>query len=928
MSATSGRRLTATLGFVLPLLACCAHGPPRNRLLLPNQDHSAIEGFPGHCLRQGFQTSSFPQMRLRGGKRAKCESCGEAAHNFRFEEALDCVPPKDTLMFGDYKLSQEYKEALFDRFSFYTAEEVVGSFLGHNPFFQSQTDWEEQESFDKSETSEDEDEDEDDDAGVRVDDLRKRFSVCAEKAAAAWEREDSAVNNLTEGTKQYLSAKWALSDRRLNIAHVLFESLHDYGGVKFGFVIAAIKSVLDDAVRELLGAAIAFVKDRLFASVKTDPGLAKRLTEYFAGSVEPILRSRCELFFSYARRSMHLTEENLHGLLLVKAEEKAVKKELTTWYSKERRQKKPAELKAELKEHIPKFVTAVTEELADSLGALVSYQFKQLKQHLLIMTRPARKQTGMYSVVVLTLDFAASLGLAALGSGPTGHPGEAGDELEGYLNECDQLAAKCGYDGPRELGAVAQEITEQMELLRLERDLELRYNVNLLKAKKDAPCVRRHGRLPPPCTPRELMAVAVDEAGISQLQHTLKRKGLHLVPEPTGGGPASASSLFEALCVQLWGQSDLTEERALQLRYRVCAKILSLRQKSKQAAFTTAFALAELPPEWRALLSVEAQYVEQLSLPDTPGDMFCVFVLAWDLGHAIDVWCAGQGKPLIVCESTISHLRKSHAYQLAVVQGKDAALAGDARGYAFRSCLPPSTSHAAPQDPQAPPQHAVQARLVRSVRSAEESAAADNPHQGRLCLIVDYDTLTRSIPQPPSQFGRRVSEKDMQEAWRKIQSLHGSQMKLLVLQSVFELVQQSMSSRIGDTRQRAKNAVALINFKLHPEQNASRFWELQKLEEKLAWLRRWPGVNVSDEQRTVLWAKGRNRTGINAVIVTADATLQILCRNNGVPCIKPSGLRGDPGLLDLINLHLAATSGVEQKDVDYAELVRKHFASG
>ena len=74
----------------------------------------------------------------------KCPSCSENCHNFEDEEFLSCVPPPDTLKFGDYVLSKEYKEALFNYSPSYNVEEVVGSFLGYNPYFPSQDQWEEE----------------------------------------------------------------------------------------------------------------------------------------------------------------------------------------------------------------------------------------------------------------------------------------------------------------------------------------------------------------------------------------------------------------------------------------------------------------------------------------------------------------------------------------------------------------------------------------------------------------------------------------------------------------------------------------------------------------------------------------------------------------------------------------------------------------
>jgi hypothetical protein len=75
---------------------------------------------------------------------AVCHSCGEAAHNFVEEEALACIPPPDVLCFGTYEIKKEYRDALFARFPFFCTEEVVGSFLGFNPGFPSQADWEQE----------------------------------------------------------------------------------------------------------------------------------------------------------------------------------------------------------------------------------------------------------------------------------------------------------------------------------------------------------------------------------------------------------------------------------------------------------------------------------------------------------------------------------------------------------------------------------------------------------------------------------------------------------------------------------------------------------------------------------------------------------------------------------------------------------------
>jgi len=71
----------------------------------------------------------------------KCKTCGKNAHDFASEEVLDCVPPRGILRFGQYEINKDYREALYTEFPFYTAEEVVGSYLGFNPNFPSEGAW-------------------------------------------------------------------------------------------------------------------------------------------------------------------------------------------------------------------------------------------------------------------------------------------------------------------------------------------------------------------------------------------------------------------------------------------------------------------------------------------------------------------------------------------------------------------------------------------------------------------------------------------------------------------------------------------------------------------------------------------------------------------------------------------------------------------
>ena len=71
----------------------------------------------------------------------KCSTCGKPAHNFEIEEAMNCIPPKEVLQFGDYIIDENYRKALFKSYPMYTCEEVVGSYLGYNPNFPDEDDW-------------------------------------------------------------------------------------------------------------------------------------------------------------------------------------------------------------------------------------------------------------------------------------------------------------------------------------------------------------------------------------------------------------------------------------------------------------------------------------------------------------------------------------------------------------------------------------------------------------------------------------------------------------------------------------------------------------------------------------------------------------------------------------------------------------------
>lgn len=59
----------------------------------------------------------------------------EKVHNYEKEKIMHCVPPKYVLKFGDYTIDKSYRNTLCKLYPFYTEEEIVGSYLGYNPYF-------------------------------------------------------------------------------------------------------------------------------------------------------------------------------------------------------------------------------------------------------------------------------------------------------------------------------------------------------------------------------------------------------------------------------------------------------------------------------------------------------------------------------------------------------------------------------------------------------------------------------------------------------------------------------------------------------------------------------------------------------------------------------------------------------------------------
>ena len=62
------------------------------------------------------------------------------------------VPPADQLIFGDYHIDPQYREQLYADYPYYTSEEIVGSYLGYNPYFPSEPEWFEQQNCDESDS--------------------------------------------------------------------------------------------------------------------------------------------------------------------------------------------------------------------------------------------------------------------------------------------------------------------------------------------------------------------------------------------------------------------------------------------------------------------------------------------------------------------------------------------------------------------------------------------------------------------------------------------------------------------------------------------------------------------------------------------------------------------------------------------------------
>tara|TARA_R100000655_G_scaffold10222_1_gene24820 strand:+ start:1618 stop:1902 length:285 start_codon:yes stop_codon:yes gene_type:complete len=70
-----------------------------------------------------------------------CRTCGLKKHRFNKEIHLSCVPNFAVQKICGVKIPRAYRKDLFAFSDFYTGEEILGSYLGHNPLFPSYADW-------------------------------------------------------------------------------------------------------------------------------------------------------------------------------------------------------------------------------------------------------------------------------------------------------------------------------------------------------------------------------------------------------------------------------------------------------------------------------------------------------------------------------------------------------------------------------------------------------------------------------------------------------------------------------------------------------------------------------------------------------------------------------------------------------------------
>lgn len=88
----------------------------------------------------GDEESPEPSVTGPADAVGHCIRCNKN-HDWSKDEFMNCIPPQQIRRFGDYTIDHRYRQALYAFCSTYRTEDVVGSFLGHNPTFPSQETW-------------------------------------------------------------------------------------------------------------------------------------------------------------------------------------------------------------------------------------------------------------------------------------------------------------------------------------------------------------------------------------------------------------------------------------------------------------------------------------------------------------------------------------------------------------------------------------------------------------------------------------------------------------------------------------------------------------------------------------------------------------------------------------------------------------------
>jgi len=138
------------------------------------------------------KTAEF-EMPSKDMHTAFCDRC-ETKHDWRHQEHMECIPPLSVLLFGKYQIDPAHSMALYEVCKSFNTEEVVGSFLGHNPHFLSQETWLEDQNADSSEQ---------DGAGEQDDDPSEQDDVSSEQDGASEQDEDDSSDDSQEGSASH-----------------------------------------------------------------------------------------------------------------------------------------------------------------------------------------------------------------------------------------------------------------------------------------------------------------------------------------------------------------------------------------------------------------------------------------------------------------------------------------------------------------------------------------------------------------------------------------------------------------------------------------------------------------------------------------------------------------------------------------------------